>query len=321
MQAFLARRLTVTVLVVAGTTLIVFILTRVVPGDPIRTMLAAAQVADPNLVERYRRDFGLDQPLPVQYARWVWNLANGDMGRSIESREAVRTILGRAFGATFVLALAGMVLAVVTGVALGATGALLAVRRPHSIVARGIGLAPLALITIPPFSLGLFFIYLLAVRLPVLPPVGMHDLRNDTFGDLLRHLVLPALTLAAASSGATARVARSALVDILREDYIRTAYAKGLSNRAVILRHALRNTLIPVVTNTGIMFGSMLSGAVLVESVFAWPGVGKLMVDAILRRDYPVIEGVTLVVSLSYVLVNLLVDVSYAFVDPRLRYG
>src|SRR5262249_38667807 len=127
--------------------------------------------------------------------------------------------------------------------------------------------------------------------------------------------------LAAASSGATARVARSALVDILREDYIRTAYAKGLSNRAVILRHALRNALIPVVTNTGIMFGSMLSGAVLVESVFAWPGVGKLMVDAILRRDYPVIEGVTLVVSLSYVLVNLLVDVSYAFVDPRLRYG
>src|SRR5215467_8967006 len=147
MQAFLARRLTVTVLVVAGTTLIVFILTRVVPGDPIRTMLAAAQVADPNLVERYRRDFGLDQPLPIQYARWVWNLANGDLGRSIESREAVRTILGRAFAATFVLALAGMVLAVVTGVALGATGALLAVRRPHSIVARGIGLAPLALIT------------------------------------------------------------------------------------------------------------------------------------------------------------------------------
>ncbi len=321
MRAFLIRRLTVTLLVVAGSTLIVFVLTRIVPGDPIRTMLAAAQVADPALVAQYRRDFGLDQPMPVQYAHWVWKLANGDLGRSIQSREAVLTVLGRAFGATFVLAMASMVLAVLIGVALGVTGAVLAVRKPRSILARTIGLAPLALITIPPFSLGLFFIYLLAVQVPVFPPVGMHALRDDSVVDLLRHLALPALTLAAASTGATARVARSALVDILHEDYIRTAYAKGLPNAAVILRHALRNTLIPIVTNTGLMFGGMLSGAVLVESVFAWPGLGKLMVDAILRRDYPVIEGVTLVVALSYVVVNLLVDVSYAFVDPRLRYG
>lgn len=321
MRAFLLRRFLVTVLVIIGTTVIVFLLTRIIPGDPIHTMLGAAQVADPNLVEEYRHDFGLDQPLPVQYLDWVWKMAQGDFGRSIQSREQVTVVIDRAFRATFVLALAGMLLAVLSGVIMGVIGAFVSVGRPRSILARITGLGPLILITIPPFSLALLLIILFAVQVRIFPPVGMNSARDSSFGDLLWHLVLPAITMAAASAGATARVARSSMLEVIREDYIRTAYAKGLPERMVLFEHALRNALIPVVTNTGLMFGSMLSGAVLVESVFAWPGLGRLMVDAIIRRDYPVIEGGTLLIAMSYVLANLLVDVSYAFIDPRIRYG
>ncbi len=321
MRAFLLRRFLVTVLVILGTTVVVFLLTRVIPGDPVRTMLGAAQVADPKLVEEYRRDFGLDQPLPVQYVDWVWNIARGDFGRSIQSREPVTVVLDRAFRATFVLALAGMVTAVLSGVVMGVVGAFVSFGRPRSILARITSLGPLVLITIPPFSLALLLIILFAVQVRIFPPVGMNSVRDSSFGDMLWHLVLPAITMAAASAGATARVARSSMLEVIREDYIRTAYAKGLPERMVLFEHALRNALIPVVTNTGLMFGGMLSGAVLVESVFAWPGLGRLMVEAIIRRDYPVIEGGTLLIAMSYVLANLLVDVSYAFIDPRIRYG
>ncbi|HOG47413.1 MAG TPA: ABC transporter permease [Anaerolineae bacterium] len=321
MRTFVLRRLFITIGVVFGTTLLVFFLTRVMPGDPIKTMLASAQVADPALVEEYRHAYGLDQPLPVQYLRWLWNVMHGNLGRSIQSSQQVTAALGRAFQATSILALGGMLTAVLAGIVMGALGAFVAVGRRHPILAQVTGLAPLILTTIPPFSLGLFLIILLAVKVRLFPPVGMYSVRNPGAGDLLWHLVLPTLTMAAASAGATARVARSALLEVLREDYIRTAHAKGLHERMVLFQHALRNALIPVVTNTGIMFGSMLSGAVLVESVFAWPGLGKLMVDAILRRDYPIIEGGTLLIALIYVAANLLVDVSYAFIDPRIRYG
>jgi peptide/nickel transport system permease protein len=321
MRAFLMRRLLVTVFVVFGVSMVVFGLTRIIPGDPVTTMLASAQVADPELVAEYRRAFGLDQPIPVQYARWLWNLAHGDLGRSIQNSQQVTQVIGRAFRATFILAVAGMLVAVVTGVLMGALAAFVTAGGTRANLARTISLGPLILVTIPPFSLALFFIILFALKLPLFPPVGMHSVNNKSFTDLLWHLILPTLTLAAASAGATARVTRAVFVEVIREDYIRTAYAKGLPERMILFQHALRNVLVPIVTNTGIMFGSMLSGAVLVESVFAWPGMGKLMVDAILRRDYPVIEGGTLVIALSYVVANLLVDVSYAFIDPRIRYG
>jgi peptide/nickel transport system permease protein len=321
MRAFLLRRLLITVLVIFGTTVIVFALTRVIPGDPVRTMLGAAQVADPGLVAEYRRAFGLDQPLPVQYVRWLWSTAHGDLGLSIQSSEKVTVVLERAFRATFILALAGMLTAVLSGVVMGVIGAFVSVGQRRPILSRITSLAPLVLITIPPFSLALLLIIVFAVQVRLFPPVGMNSVRDPSFGDLLWHLVLPTLTIAAASAGATARVARSSLLEVIREDYIRTAHAKGLPERMVLFQHALRNALIPVVTNTGLLFGSMLSGAVLVETVFAWPGLGKLMVDAILRRDYPIIEGGTLLIAFSYVLVNLLVDVSYAFIDPRIRYG
>lgn len=321
MRAFILRRLLITVLVIFGTTIIVFGLTRVIPGDPVRTMLGAAQVADPGLVEKYRRDFGLDQPIPVQYVRWLWNTAHGDLGLSIQNREKVTVVLDRAFRASFILALAGMLIAVLVGVVLGVVGAFVSVGRRRRVLSRITSLGPLILVTIPPFSLALILILAFAVQVRLFPPVGMHSVRDSSFGDLLWHLVLPAVTLAAASAGATARVARSSMLEVLREDFVRTARAKGLPERMVLFQHALRNALIPVVTNTGLMFGGMLSGAVLIESVFAWPGLGKLMVDAILRRDYPIIEGGALLIAIFYVLVNLLVDISYAFVDPRIRYG
>jgi peptide/nickel transport system permease protein len=321
MRAFLLRRLFVTIFVIFGVTLVIFVLTRLIPGDPVTTMLAAAQVADPELVAKYRHEYGLDQPLPVQYARWLWHTAHGDLGRSIQSSQEVTEIIGRAYRATFILALTGMIIAVLTGVIMGAIGAFVTVGGQHPTLARLIGLGPLILVTIPPFSLALFLIVLFALKIPIFPPVGMHSVRDTSLSDLLWHLVLPTLTLAAASAGATARVARAVFLEVIHEDYIRTAYAKGLPERLILFKHALRNILIPIVTNTGIMFGSMLSGAVLVESVFAWPGMGKLMVDAILRRDYPVIEGGALIIALSYVIANLLVDASYAFIDPRIRYG
>jgi peptide/nickel transport system permease protein len=323
MSRFLLRRLVVTVLVVFGVTIVVFFLTRVIPGDPVVTMMAAAQVADPDLVAQYRHEYGLDQPLPVQYTRWLWKAMQGDLGTSIVSKEKVTVVVGRAFRATSILALGGMITAVLTGVLMGAIGALVTSGGQHPLLAHLVGLGPLVLIAIPSFSLALFLIILLALKIPLFPPVGMHSVRNSNagFGDLLMHLVLPVLANAAASAGATARVTRATLLEVIREDYIRTARAKGLPERMVLLQHALRNVLIPVVTNTGIMFGGMLSGAVLVESVFAWPGLGRLMVYSITGRDYPVVVGGTLVIALCYVTVNLLVDISYAFIDPRTRHA
>jgi ABC-type dipeptide/oligopeptide/nickel transport system permease component len=323
MPRFLLRRLVVTVLVVFGVTIVVFFLTRVIPGDPVVTMMAAAQVADPDLVAQYRHEYGLDQPLPVQYARWLWKAVQGDLGNSIVSKEKVTVVVGRAFRATSILALTGMITAVLTGVLVGVVGAFVTSEGKHPVLGQVFSLGPLVPIAIPAFSLALFLIIAFAVKIPLFPPVGMHSVRGNStdLGDLLLHLVLPTLTMAAASSGATARVARATLLEVIREDYIRTARAKGLPERTVLLQHALRNVLIPIVTNTGIMFGSMLSGAVLVESVFAWPGLGRLMVDSISGRDYPVVVGGTLVIAVAYVTVNLLVDITYGFIDPRTRHG
>jgi peptide/nickel transport system permease protein len=285
------------------------------PGDAAEIMLGSqATQAD---LERLRAELGLTQPLYVQYVHWVGLVARGDLGRSIwMKRPVLNEVLGR-FKATLVLTGAALVLSTAAGLALGIASAI----RPNSLLDRLSAVASLFGASMPVFWLGIVLMVVFALWLGWLPASGMFapygggDLR-----DLLVHLALPAVTLAAASVTIIARLTRSTMLETLGQDYIRTARAKGVVERAVVLRHGLKNALIPIVTVVGVQAGYLLGGAVLTETVFAWPGVGTLMVQGILARDFPLVQGCVLVVALSFVLINLAVDLLYAWLDPRIRY-
>src|SRR5256885_4146467 len=278
--------------------------------------MRGSQAAQADL-ERLRAELGLTEPLYVQYVHWLGLVARGDLGRSIwMKRPVLPEVLGR-LQATLLLTATALVLSTVGGVALGVASA----RWPRSLLDRLSAVASLFGASMPSFWLGIVLMVVFALRLGWLPASGMYaphgggDLR-----DLLSHLVLPAVTLAAASVTIVARLTRSAMLDTLGQDYVRTARAKGVSDRAVVLRHGLSNALVPIVTVIGVQAGYLLGGAVLTETVFAWPGVGTLMVQGILARDFPLVQGCVLVVALSFVLVNLAVDLLYAWLDPRIRY-
>jgi peptide/nickel transport system permease protein len=314
-RRYLARRLLLLVPVLAGVSIVIFMVLHLSPGDPVEIMLGSQATEDDR--DRLRRDLGLDQPLPVQYAHWLGQVVRGDLGRSLWMKRPVLTeVLGR-FKATLVLTGTALVLSTAVGIALGVASA----SRPHSVLDRTSTVASLFGASMPSFWLGIVLMVVFALRLGWLPASGMYapydggDLR-----DLLAHLVLPAVTLAAASVTIVARLTRAAMLETLGQDYIRTARAKGVVERAVVLRHGLKNALIPIVTVVGVQAGYLLGGAVLTETVFAWPGVGTLMVQGILARDFPLVQGCVLVVALSFVLVNLAVDLLYAWLDPRIRY-
>ena len=315
MRRYLARRLLLLVPVLAGVSIVIFMVLHLSPGDPVEIMLGSQATQDDR--DRLRRDLGLDQPLPVQYAHWLGQVVRGDLGRSLwMKRPVLAEVLGR-FKATLVLTGTALVLSTVAGIALGVASA----SRPHSVLDRTSTVASLFGASMPSFWLGIVLMVVFALRLGWLPASGMYapydggDLR-----DLLAHLALPAVTLAAASVTIVARLTRAAMLETLGQDYIRTARAKGVMERAVVLRHGLKNALIPIVTVVGVQAGYLLGGAVLTETVFAWPGVGTLMVQGILARDFPLVQGCVLVVALSFVLVNLAVDLLYAWLDPRIRY-
>jgi peptide/nickel transport system permease protein len=285
------------------------------PGDPVEIMLGSQATHEDRT--RLRAELGLDQPLHVQYVRWLGHVARGDLGRSLwMKRPVLDEVLGR-FKATLVLTGTALLLSSLAGVALGVASA----TRPNSALDRLSAVASLFGASMPSFWLGIVLMVLFALRLGWLPASGMYaaygggDLR-----DLLAHLVLPAVTLAAASVTIIARLTRATMLETLGQDYIRTARAKGVVERAVVLRHGLKNALIPIATVIGVQAGYLLGGAVLTETVFAWPGVGTLMVQGILARDFPLVQGCVLVVALSFVLVNLAVDLLYAWFDPRIRY-
>lgn len=299
----------------------VFALARLVPGDPVALMMSRAFISDPIKVAQYRHEYGLDQPIFVQYGIWLYKILQGDWGKSINGDQNVADLLKGKAAATVILSLAAVAFAVPAGIAFGMYSAVLSASGRHEILDKIFGLGPLVFLIVPQFTLGVLLIILFALKFPLFPPVGMQTLKGGGLLDLPMHLVLPALTLSAPSAAALARLTRAVVLEITREDYIRTAYAKGLSQRVVLYRHILRNTLIFLVTNIGIMFGNLLAGAVMVETVFAWPGLGKLMVDSVLGRDYPVIQGGTFLITLTYVLTNLVVDLSYTYIDPRVRYG
>lgn len=312
--AYILRRLVALIPVWLGATILVFLIMHLAPGDPALIMLGPKATAES--LARLRHELGLDQPLPVQYLRWLGKVLHGDLGRSIQLKRDVAELLRTRMAATGILTLAAGLLATVVGIAVGVMAAV----RQRSLWDRGAMVLALVGYAIPVFFLGLVLQIAFGYRWPILPVSGMNSPGQSGWGDLLWHLVLPAFTLATGAIALIARMTRSSMLEVIRQDYIRTARAKGLKERLVIYRHALRNALIPVITVVGLQVGYLLGGAVLVEMVFSWPGIGLLMVNAILARDLPVVQGAVLVVATAYVLTNLVVDILYSLTDPRIRY-
>jgi peptide/nickel transport system permease protein len=303
--AYVVARTVASAPVLLGVTLAVFSLLFLVPGDPVKIMLAEFATT-PEQVARMRAQLHLDDPVLVQYGRFVGHAVTGDLGTSIRSRRPVAQEIGENLGSTAVLAAASMLVAVVLGVSLGLVAAVV---RNSWLDVLSMVVALLG-VSMPSFWLGLLLIQGLSLHLGWFPATGGGD---------LRHLVMPALTLGLIASALIARLTRSALLEVLGQDYVRTARAKGLAGWSVVVRHGLANALIPIVTIFGLQFGNLLAGAVIVETVFSRPGVGRLIVGGILNKDFPLVQGTILFVATSYVLINLLVDLSYAVLDPRIR--
>jgi peptide/nickel transport system permease protein len=311
--AYLVRRVLALIPVMAVVVTIVFLLIHLIPGDPVSVMLGPD--ATPAQVEDTRRALGLDRPLPEQLWKFYARVLQGDLGRSYFLDRPVTTALWERAEPTAVLTLSALLVAVVIGVPSG----IVAGAYPGSAWDRVLMTAALLGVCIPGFWLSLNFIYLFAVNLGWLPAAGYASLLTDPVA-ALRYMVLPAVSLGFNQSALIARIARSCMLEVLQQDYIRTARAKGLSQRVVVYLHAFRNALVPVVTVIGITMAILIGGAVVTEIVFNIPGLGRLIISAILRRDYPVVQGVVLVTAAAYVLINLAVDVVYAFIDPRIRY-
>ena len=313
MGRLILRRLAATVPVLLLVTAGVFALIHLTPGDPIDAMMAES--VDDTVKRELRRDLGLDRPLYLQYATWMGRLLQGDLGRSIRNREPVIENVSRRIKPS--LQLAGLAMAISLLVATP-IGILSAARRNSTIDRVGTSFALFG-ICMPNFLIALLLIFVFGVTLRWLPISGYVDPMEEPW-DGLRSLTLPAITLGLALAAVITRTLRSSMLEALSEDYIRTARAKGLSDGAVVRRHALKNALIPVVTVLGLQLGTLIGGAVITEYVFALPGVGRLVVDAVFARDYPLVQGVVLLIAVGFILSNLAVDVLYGFIDPRIRH-
>ena len=333
MLGYLVRRLVLLVPILLGLSLLVFLFIRALPGGPAIALLGERGTQQDRA--QIEENLGLDQPIHVQYARYVRNLASGDLGSSVLTRRPVSEELARRFPATVELSIAAMIFALGVGIPLG----YIAAKRYQGVLDNVSLVMSLIGVSIPVFFLALLLKYVFAVKLGWLPSIGrvgiLQDLDHPTnfyvvdailtgnweaLGDVLRHLVLPAIALGTIPLAIVARITRAATLDVLSEDYVRTARAKGLDPMVVDRRHILRNAMLPVVTVIGLQTGLLLTGAVLTETVFSWPGMGTLIVNAIRTRDYAVLQGGILFFAVVFVLVNLLVDISYAFLNPRIRY-
>lgn len=307
MAVYVARRVLFLIPVVLGVLTLVFLMRALVPGDPIEIMYLGQLPPDKATVDLIRRELGLDAPLHVQFVRYLGSALRGELGRSVRTRRPVSAEIAARYGNTMLLAFASLTVAVTVGLTMG----ILAAVRRDTVVDTVTMIMAMAGLSMPAFWFGLIMISLFSVRLRWLPVMG---------SDSLRHLILPALTLGLIASTILARITRSSMLDVLNAQYIRTARAKGLRQKAVILRHALKNALIPVVTILGLQMGGLLGGAFIIEVVFSWHGVGELAVQAISQRDFPVIQGVVVVVAVTYVVINLIVDLAYSALDPRIVY-
>jgi len=312
MWAYILRRMIQLLPVILLSSFLVFMLLHLVPGDPAETV--AGPDATPDVIKAVRQKMGLDRPLLVQYGIWLGHLSRADLGESYISKMPVIDLVGYAFPATIQLSLAALFLSLAISLPLGVLASLKQGSKLDLFVqgytALGLG--------VPNFWLGILLILVFALLLGVLPPGGRIDpLQSPMMG--LKTLILPALTLGIHISAVFTRFVRAAMLEVLHEDYVRTARSKGLQERVVVVRHALRSALVPVVTVVGLQFGRLLGGAVVVESVFAWPGVGRLIIQAVEQRDYTVVQASLLWLVLVFLLINLITDITYAFLDPRIR--
>lgn len=307
MIRYISSRLVATVPVVFGVTLAVFSMLYLIPGDPVKMMLSEF-VTSPQQIARMRAQLHLNEPFAQQYGRFVWNAARGNLGESIRDRRPVKDEIVELFPSTVQLALTALALSAVLGITLGVLAAI----RQNSWTDVGAMMLARLGVSMPSFWLGLLLIFVFSLHLGLLPATG---------GGGLEHLVMPALALGAGSAAITAALTRSSMLEVLRMEYMTTARAKGLAGASVVLRHGLANALIPIVTIFGLQAGQLLAGTVIIETVFGRPGIGRLLVNAILNKDFPLVQGIVLFVAIAYVLINLTVDVVYAAVDPRIRYG
>ncbi len=304
MSRYIAKRLLMLIPVVIGVTFLVFFILNLSPGDT--AAMIAGEGADAETIEATRKDLGLDQPVIIQYGKYMWNLLHGDMGQSYKTKREVFPTLMAAFPNTAKLAFWSILVAVAIALPVG----IISATRQYSAVDNvGMVVALLGVAT-PNFWLGLMLIILFSLNLGWLPSGGMGGWKN---------YIMPAITLGTGDAALITRMTRSSMLEVVRQDYIRTARAKGVPEKRVILKHALRNALIPVVTVIGLQFGSLLGGATLTETVFAWPGVGRTIVDAIKSKDTPIVMGGIVLLTITFSVVNLLVDILYAFIDPRIK--
>jgi len=314
MLSFIGRRLLLAIPTLVLVSVFTFSLQKLLPGDPVLTL--AGEERSPEILQFLRHKYHLDEPVPVQYARWIGGVLHGDLGFSLKTDQPVTQLIATKLPVTIELAIFAMLIAFAIGIPAG----VLAAVRKGSAIDLGANVAALSGISVPPFWLGVLMILLFAVKLHWLPASGFVPLRENPLQNL-RTMLMPSLVIGAALAASLMRHTRGAMLAVLRADYIRTARAKGLLAPAVILKHALRNALVPIVTLTTLLFGELIGGAVLTEQVFTIPGFGKLIVDAVFTRDYAVVQGVVLCVACAFVLLNLLADVLYVLINPRLRVG
>ncbi len=320
MQRYLLRRLLISVPILLGVSIFSFVFIHLAPGDPVEALIDPVMRADlgPEWVAQRRAELGLNQPLPVRYAIWLGQLAEGNMGFSLISRQPVGAQIQERLGPTLLLMGTSLLVAIVIGIPLGVLSAI----RRYSILDYVATIGGFVAISTPSFFLGLGLIYVLSVNLHLLPTSGMFTLGVEpSVPDLLAHLVLPVTVLGLGQTPQILRYTRSSVLDVLRQEYVTTARSKGLSDDVVMVRHALRNALIPLITVLGLSLPNLLGGAVITEQIFQWPGMGWLAVRAVNGRDYPLLMGVILVTAMMVLLSNLLADILYAYADPRIRYG
>ncbi|RQO39931.1 ABC transporter permease [Variovorax sp. KBW07] len=321
MLRYTASRLLQALGLVLAVVVLNFVLVHAAPGDPVETIAGASGGMSPELMAQLRTQYGLDKPLPMQLLVYLGKVAQGDLGYSYFFNLPVTQMIAERVPATLLLVLCAVLLAFVVGTALG----VLSARKPNGWLSQFITVLSLVGFAAPVFWLGIMLVILLASVFPILPVAGMRSIDSSSSGglkdmlDVAHHLVLPTLTLSLVYLAQYSRLARSSMLDVLGSDFIRTARAKGLADRVVLYKHALRNALLPVVTVLGLQFGNVLAGAILVETVFNWPGLGRLAFESVLRRDYPTILGVLLFSSIVVVVMNQLTDLCYRFIDPRIK--
>ena len=320
MQQYILRRLLISLPILVGVSIISFVFIHLAPGDPVEALIDPVMRADlgPEWVAQRKAELGLNQPGPVRYAIWLGQLAEGNMGFSLISRQPVGAQIQERIGPTLLLMGTSLLVAIVIGIPLGVLSAV----RQYSLLDYLATVGGFVAISTPSFFLGLGLIYVVSVNLRLLPTSGMFTLGTEpSLGDLLAHLVLPVTVLGLGQTPQILRYTRSSVLDVLRQEYVTTARAKGLNEFVVMVRHTLRNALIPLITVIGLSLPNLLGGAVITEQIFQWPGMGWLAVRAVNGRDYPLLMGVILVTATLVLLSNLLADILYAYADPRIRYG